>query len=336
MIPSSFAVTFITLPATLTVINNINMSEITTKAKAALNNPEQVIPYLQQQGQTFVHLFKSDQYKKAVYSLLNEAIPISGIIGDSWAYVVKEVNDTKMVLDLRDRGINRDLLLNGIREEDATIEFRNQLERLKSEYETVYAFDIGANIGYYVLLEANILDSGSQIFAFEPHPENVFQLRKSLELNGFDDSVQVEQCAIGAGNATAELAVSSHSNTHKIADIGDSSTTIEVPMKSVDEAVSEIELSASDCLILRIDVEGFEHHVFSGMSEVVSRDMNVFLFAEIHSSVPEESKQEMMTSLSDSGFELVYTNKQSAESLSDLSTPSSFHVMAKKEARSDG
>ena len=313
------------------------MFKITTKAKASLSNPEQIVPYLQQQGQTFVHLFKSNQYKKAVYSLLNEVIPISGIIGDSWAYVVKEVNDTKMVLDLRDRGINRDLLLNGTREESATIEeFSNQLERLKSEYETVYAFDIGANIGYYVLLEADILGNGSQIFGFEPHPENVFQLRKSLERNEFDDFVQVEQCAIGAENATTELAVSSHSNTHKIADIGDSSTTIEVPMKSVDEAVSEIELSASDCVILRIDVEGFEHQVFSGMREVLSRDMDVFLFAEIHSSVPEESKQEMMTSLSDSGFELVYTNKQNAESLSDLSTSSSFHVMAKKEVPDDG
>ena len=249
---------------------------------------------------------------------------------------MKEVNDTKMVLDLRDRGINRDLLLNGIREEDATVEFRNQLEQLKSEYETVYVFDIGANIGYYVLLEANILGNGSQIFAFEPHPKNVFQLRKSLELNGFDDFVQVEQCAIGAENATTELAVSSHSNTHKIADIGDSATTIEIPMKSVDEVVSDIELSASDCLILRIDVEGFEHHVFAGMSEAVSRDIDVFLFAEIHSSVPEESKQEMMTSLSDSGFKLVYTNKQNAESLSDLSRSSSFHVMAKKEVPDDG
>ena len=44
-------------------------------------------------------------------------------------------------------------------------------------------FDIGANIGYYVLMESSILGINGRIVAVEPVPKNMHLLKKNLELN---------------------------------------------------------------------------------------------------------------------------------------------------------
>ena len=43
--------------------------------------------------------------------------------------------------------------------------------------------DIGANIGYYVLIQRNLVGKNAKITAIEPIPENVNILRKNLKLN---------------------------------------------------------------------------------------------------------------------------------------------------------
>lgn len=310
------------------------MFKLTSKVREILNQPDQVIPYLRQQARTSVYLIESHQYKKTVYTLLNELTSVDNFTHSDWHSIIKEVNGTKMVLDLRDRGINRDLLLDGIREEEETREFENQLEQLKTEYDKVQVFDIGANIGYYVLLEASVLGNEHRIYAFEPHPTNVAQLRKSIKLNSFDDFVQVEQCAIGAETGTVDLAISPYSNTHRINGIKEgSSTTIEVPIKPIDHVLSEKGIPKADCLLFRIDVEGFEHRVFAGMDKVLSSNQDIFIFVEVHSSVPQDEISKMMNVLLDCGFELVYTGERTIDSLGDLVTSSSFHVMAKRTSQ---
>ena len=43
--------------------------------------------------------------------------------------------------------------------------------------------DIGANIGYYVLIERNLIGKKGKIVAVEPVDENIELLKKNLELN---------------------------------------------------------------------------------------------------------------------------------------------------------
>jgi len=305
------------------------MVKLIRKVKLALKKPSRTLPYFKQQYKTFRYLITSGEYSKAVLTLGNEITSVDRFVEDSWSSVIKEVNGSKMVLDLRDRGINRELLLNGTREETETTEFSNQLNRINEEYESISVLDIGANIGYYVLLEAAILGDRHRIYAFEPHPRNVAQLRESISLNGFDDFVEIEQCAIGSENGTAELAVSTYSNTHQISDAKvKPSSTIDVKVKSIDSIVSERDLSTSDCLVFRVDVEGFEYEVFKGMKEQLSYDIDILLFIEVHGSVPQNNKRKMLQNLSDSGFEFIYASDRSADSIADLQNSSSFHLIA--------
>jgi len=65
-------------------------------------------------------------------------------------YVVREINGSQMYLDMTDIGLSCDLMIDGLRE--AYI-----LETIKKELsEGDFVIDIGANIGYYALLEATI------------------------------------------------------------------------------------------------------------------------------------------------------------------------------------
>ncbi len=64
------------------------------------------------------------------------------------------VRGQHMIVDLDDQGMSRDLLLYGIREEATAERFDRELAVLGASDEPVRIIDIGANIGYYTLIEA--------------------------------------------------------------------------------------------------------------------------------------------------------------------------------------
>jgi FkbM family methyltransferase len=45
------------------------------------------------------------------------------------------------------------------------------------------AFDVGANAGYFTLLFSRAVGPSGTVFAFEPDPQNLFNLHRNLELN---------------------------------------------------------------------------------------------------------------------------------------------------------
>lgn len=77
-------------------------------------------------------------------------------------YLEKRIYDYRMRLDLSDRGISRTLLLFGRRE----LEHKVMLERVLRPGMTV--LDIGANIGYYALMELRLIGPGGTLVAVEP------------------------------------------------------------------------------------------------------------------------------------------------------------------------
>ena len=64
-------------------------------------------------------------------------------------YFIQNVQGSKMILDSRDNGLCRELFIhNGLREPECTRIFQNEL------HDGMVVVDIGANIGYYLLMEA--------------------------------------------------------------------------------------------------------------------------------------------------------------------------------------
>jgi len=95
----------------------------------------------------------------------------------SSVFIKRKIFNYKMYLNPRDKGISRTLLLFGERELDHKIILEKVLKK------NMKIFDIGANIGFYVLMESKLIGDNGKIVAVEPVPENLELLKKNLELN---------------------------------------------------------------------------------------------------------------------------------------------------------
>jgi len=115
-----------------------------------------------------------------------------------------------MELDLKDRGITKALYLYGTREGD---QVSIALDVLK---DGMRVLDIGANMGYYVLLEAAIVGEKGKVYGFEPHPNNFTILKRNIELNDFSKRVELHQKGVSDKEGEMEFFVSPKSNLHTL------------------------------------------------------------------------------------------------------------------------
>ncbi len=106
------------------------------------------------------------------------------------------VHGYRMIVDLNDPGISRTLIHFGTREKDHIYILNKELSSGN------VIIDLGANIGYYALMEANIVGSDGYVYALEPSPSNADMLRKNISLNNYNGIVEVYQ--MGGSNKTGK------------------------------------------------------------------------------------------------------------------------------------
>ncbi len=192
----------------------------------------------------------------------------------------KRIHDYRMLIDLEDRGISRSLLLFGTREVDHKI----LLEQIARPGMTV--FDIGANIGYYALMELGLIGPEGKMLAIEPSPTNIALLQRNLELNGEGDRITVLEGAVSDTPGTASFHLSAHSNLGTFHANGSaahmlSGEQISVRTYTVPELAAEH--GAPD--LIRMDVEGHEVEVIRGMIEAIKAgEMRPTIIFETHLS----------------------------------------------------
>jgi protein-L-isoaspartate O-methyltransferase len=81
-----------------------------------------------------------------------------------------------MYLRIRDKGVSRQLALVGVREKFSTETLQGELR------EGDCVVDIGANIGYYALMEARLVGSYGKVYAIEPVSYNFQLLENNIQL----------------------------------------------------------------------------------------------------------------------------------------------------------
>ncbi len=175
----------------------------------------------------------------------------------------KQIHGSWMDLDLRDRGISRTLLLFGTREE----EHRLILNRVLRDGMTI--FDIGANIGYYVLMERRLVGAAGKIVACEPSPANVELLNNNLALNSCSN-VEVLPIAVSDRAATKTFFLSDLSNLGTFHPAGAARNAlngrkVEVEAKTIPQIMEDH--GRPD--LIRMDIEGHEVEAFNGMLEAI-------------------------------------------------------------------
>lgn len=241
----------------------------------------------------------------------------------SWD-IIRNINDSRMKLNNRPNSpnkIERTLAIDGIRERGATNIFSSELYRLKEkEFSKIHVFDIGANIGYFSLLEANILGDDGEIYAIEAEPNNAERLAENISINDYSN-VEVWQIAAGAERTELELSRRSSSNIHRMTDVLDDKTsmdTINVDVRPIDSLIAEKEIGEEELILVRMDIEGYEGHAFNGMSKLLNSDRPAYIFAELHPGVEAINLVEIADTLSQSGFHPEYISFDGGDTYQEM------------------
>lgn len=229
--------------------------------------------------------------------------------------VMRDVQGNKMYLDLSDPGISRELILTGIHEKLATQVMRQEIK------EGMTVVDIGANLGYYTLLEASIVGEKGQVYALEPVPKNFDILCKNININGFKN-IKSYCIAVSNKSGTAKITLTNASNWGSMLEIEAEAVSdyMKQKMRSLARQTIEIETITLDEFLvketvnrvnlIRMDVEGYEVEVVKGMLKTLKNTPPpLMLFFEIHNKVfddPEKSIGPMLQQLLIFGFKPKY------------------------------
>jgi FkbM family methyltransferase len=163
----------------------------------------------------------------------------------------------KMFVDTHDVGLSSHVMLDGYWEMWVTETIANRVKP------GMVVADIGANLGYFTLLMADLVGPNGHVHAFEPNPRMVERLRKSLDVNGFGARSDIHDIALGATDGEPMAFVipaTEPKNAHMFPFSG------ELPEGGTLLHTSRLD-SVSDWSAIefaKIDVEGAEELVWSG------------------------------------------------------------------------
>jgi FkbM family methyltransferase len=133
--------------------------------------------------------------------------------------------------------------------------------------------DIGAHMGYYTLLAAEITGIDGYVFSFEPEPFNFALLRKNIDINNHHNVTAVQKAVIDK-SLSATFYIKDFAE-HSVIKCGTSQKSIVVDAVSLDDFFTNNIVD-----IIKIDVEGAEILVLKGAHRILSANPCLKLFIE--------------------------------------------------------
>jgi len=181
----------------------------------------------------------------------------------------------KMFVDTQDIGIASHLMMDGFWEMWVTEAMLRAVRRGS------VVVDVGANLGYFTLLLADLTGPEGRVLSFEPNPKLGALLDKSLQVNGFAGFADLHRVALGAGESQLRLEVQDSSPGGGRVLLpgaqrsGHTTSEVVVPVRRLDTI--EHALAAE---FIKIDVEGFEQQVWHGMTGILKQKKPLTIFME--------------------------------------------------------
>ncbi len=210
----------------------------------------------------------------------------SAYLGDHEA-LCRILGRYKMYVDTRDIGIASHLMLEGYWEMWVTAAMMRCVRR-----GSVVA-DIGANLGYFTLLLADLTGAKGRVLSFEPNPNLARLLRKSIAVNGFKGHTDFYSMGLGArkGSSAMEVMIEQPGGGRMIDSDKNSlrAARRKADQPGADPAVGDalVQIGRFDAIkhaknveFIKMDVEGFEPQVWAGMTKILKRKRPLTIFME--------------------------------------------------------
>jgi FkbM family methyltransferase len=184
----------------------------------------------------------------------------------------------KFFVDSRDQGLAPHLMLDGYWEYWVT-DFILRNIKLGD-----VVFDVGANLGYYSVLMAEIVGETGIVYAFEPNPSLCGLVSRNIGINGFSSRTMVVPKAVtdrAGGSVWFEVSTLEPKNG-SIADdsvtskVGPTIDRFEVTTTSLDE------YSGMAVDFIKVDVEGAEESLWNGMQNFISANPDIKILMEFN------------------------------------------------------
>jgi len=158
-------------------------------------------------------------------------------------------------------------------------------------------YDIGANIGFFSLLAARLVEPAGRVVSFEADPEVAARLREHVARNDFTVGT-VEQKAVWSESRTvlfarADAGSSPDRGLGHVVGAADGNT---IPITAV--SLDEYARASAPPDFLKCDVEGAEVEVFRGAATLL-REKHPIILCEMHS---EENSRVLMEQWSALGY----------------------------------
>ncbi len=134
-------------------------------------------------------------------------------------------------------------------------------------------FDVGANIGYYTLVFADLAGPQGKVFAFEPEPDNLRLLRKNVAINRYHN-IQIVSKALSNRNGTAKLYLSQYMGLHSFYRKTNRWTVV--------ECIPADDFYSGRINFVKIDVEYAEIDVLNGMKNLIESNRPKVLIESTH------------------------------------------------------
>lgn len=135
-------------------------------------------------------------------------------------------------------------------------------------------YDLGASIGYLSLLMAR---KAKQVYAFEPAPHAVDEIRKHMAANGFDN-IEIITSPVSDRERSVEFALTDVAYGSGITEQETEWPTLKLTTITLDNFAS----THPSPDFIKIDVEGEEGRVLEGARSIL-RERKVLICCELHS-----------------------------------------------------
>jgi FkbM family methyltransferase len=163
-------------------------------------------------------------------------------------------------------------------------------------------FDIGAQAGYHTLYAASMVGPTGRVFAFEPAPRNIANIRKHVAMNRLSN-VTVVEAAVSDCNGIAHFDIAGSAVSGHLSSEGG----LAVRTISLDEEIESDALPEAD--YIKIDAEGAELKILQGARKLLAR-RHPTLSVETHQWLPAfpTVREDCIQFLSELGYTLAEPN----------------------------
>jgi FkbM family methyltransferase len=132
-------------------------------------------------------------------------------------------------------------------------------------------FDVGANWGYFSLYAASHPDFNGEVHAFEPMPNTVIDLKRTVQMSGVQEKITIHPFALSDKEDTAQMVLPDNVQSGE-ARIEKGKTGTAIALRKLDT------LSLPKPTLIKADVEGHEANFLRGAKTVIETAKPMVIF----------------------------------------------------------